>query len=134
MDLTYLQEHGIQIDSFSYRGFDIRFYEDALNHQIVSIWDNQLYEFGIYNTATYRHDMKLIIDDYMDTITRFDERPAFYGAKLERFQNAGFSDVRLSYRGRILRVWLSPSASELALIKNEAEELLVDELQRRSVS
>lgn len=130
MDLTYLKEHGIQIDSFSYRGFDIGFYEDTLGHQITAIWNDQLYEFGVYNTTSYKEDMKLVIDDYLDTITRFEEQPAFYGAKLERFQNAGFSDIKLSYRGRILAVW--PSPENIRIIEDLSVDLIVDELRRRN--
>lgn len=131
MDISYLKEHGLQIDSFSYRGFEVGFYEDISGHQIVAIWDDKLYEFGVYNTTSYKNDMKLIIDDYLDTISRFVEQPAFYGAKLERFQNGGFSDVRLVYRGRVLGVWLEPSDFELKLIEKEAVERLLDELRSR---
>ena len=73
--------------------------------------------------------MKLIIDDHLDTITRFEEQPAFYGAKLERFQNAGFWDIRLWYRGRLLGVW--PDPVDPMRIEDQAVELILDELRRR---
>lgn len=129
MSLEALKKYGIQIDSFSYRGFDIGFYEDTLGHQITAIWNDSLYEFGVYNTTSYKDDMKLIIDDHLDTITRFEEQPAFRGAKLERFQNAGFSDVRLSYKGRILAVW--PSPENIELIEDLSVELILEEIRRR---
>ena len=75
--------------------------------------------------------MKLIIDDHLDTLTRFSEQPAFYGAKLERFQNAGFWDIRLWYRGRLLGVWTDPVDQER--IESQAVELILDELRRRKL-
>jgi hypothetical protein len=133
ISLENLKQYGIQIDSFSYRGIEVGFYEDASGHQITAIWEDKLFQFGVYNTS-YRDDMKIIIDDYLDTITRYEEQPAFYGSKLEYFQNAGFRDVRLLYRGRILKVWPEPSDVELKLIEKAAVEALLEELRRRNSS
>lgn len=104
ISLENLKQYGVQIDSFSYRGIEVGFYEDASGHQLTAIWEDKLFQFGVYNTS-YRDDMKMIIDDYLDTITRFEDYPNLYGSKLEYFQNAGFRDIRLSYRGRILKVY-----------------------------
>ena len=133
MSLENLKQYGIQIDSLSYRGIEVGFYEDASGHQITAIWEDKLFQFGVYNTS-YQDDMKMIIDDYLDTITRYDGQSTFYGAKLEYFQNAEFRDVRLLYRGRILKVWPEPSESELTVIKETAVEIIFEELQRRNSS
>jgi hypothetical protein len=76
--------------------------------------------------------MKIIIDDHLDTITRFEEQPAFYGSKLEYFDNAGFRDVRLIYRGRVLGVWTNPSESTMRFIEEAAVELILNEIRRRN--
>lgn len=131
MSLEALKKYGIQIDSFSYRGIDIGFYEDTSGHQITAIWDDKLYQFGVYNTS-YRDDMQIIIDDYLDTITRFEKQPAFYGSKLEYFDNAGFRDVRLIYRGRVLGVWTDASESTMRFIEEAAVEKILDEIRRRN--
>jgi hypothetical protein len=131
MSLEALKKYGVQIDSFSYRGIDVGFYEDASGHQITAIWEDKLFQFGVYNTS-YRDDMQIIIDDYLDTITRFEEQPAFYGAKLEYFDNAGFRDVRLIYRGRILGVWTDASEVPMRLIEEAAVEKILDEIRRRN--
>jgi hypothetical protein len=133
MSLENLKQYGIQIDSFSYRGIEVGFYEDVSGHQITAIWEDKLFQFGVYNTS-YQDDMKMIIDDYLDTITRYEEQPAFYGAKLEYFQNAGFRDVRLLYRGRVLKVWPSPTEGELKFIEKAAVEAILEELRRRTFS
>lgn len=119
MSLEALKKYGIQIDSFSYRGIEVAFYEDVNGHQLTAIWEDRLLEFGVYNTS-YREDMKMVIDDFLDTVTRFEEYPELYGSKLEYFQNSGFRDLRLTYRGRILKVYLLSGNPDLDKLKKEA--------------
>jgi hypothetical protein len=64
--------------------------------------------------------MKMVIDDFLDTVTRFEEYPELYGSKLEYFQNSGFRDLRLTYRGRVLKVYLLCGAPDLENLKKEA--------------
>ena len=130
LSLDNLIQFGEPIDTLEYRGFRVLFYEDISGHQLIAIWENKIYEFGVYNTQA-REDMKLIIDDHLDTISRFEEQPAFYAGKLERFQNAGFSDIRLFYRGWLLAVW--PDPVDLMRIEDQAVELILDELRRRKL-
>ena len=130
MSLDNLIQFGEPIDTLEYRGFRVLFYEDISGHQLFAVWENKIYEFGVYNTQA-REDMKLIIDDHLDTISRFEEQPVFYGAKLERFQNAGFWDIRLWYRGRLLAVWPDPVDQER--VESQAVELILDELRRRKL-
>jgi hypothetical protein len=130
LSLDNLIQFGEPIDTLEYRGFRVLFYEDISGHQLIAVWENKIYEFGVYNTQA-REDMKLIIDDHLDTISRFEEQPAFYGAKLERFQNAGFWDIRLWYRGRLLGVWPDPVDQER--VESQAVELILDELRRRKL-
>lgn len=130
LSLDNLIQFGEPIDTLEYRGFRVLFYEDISSHQLIAVWENKIYEFGVYNTQA-REDMKLIIDDHLDTITRFEEQPAFYGAKLERFQNAGFWDIRLWYRRRLLAVWPDPVDQER--VEAQAAELILDELRRRKL-
>jgi hypothetical protein len=106
LELENLKQYGIPIDNLKYRGFDIDFYEDVSGHQLIAIWNDKIYEFGVYNTQA-KEDMKLIIDDHLDTITRFENNPFWYGARLEYFDNGGHRDIRLIYRDRILRVYLT---------------------------
>lgn len=119
ISLEALKKYGIQIDSFSYRGVEVAFYEDVNGHQLTAIWDDRLLEFGVYNTS-YREDMKMVIDDFLDTVTRFEEYPELYGSKLEYFQNSGFRDLRLTYRGRILKIYLLLDNPDVESLKKEA--------------
>ena len=119
LSLDNLIQFGDPIDTLEYRGFRVLFYEDVSGHQLIAVWENKIYEFGVYNTQA-REDMKLIIDDYLDTVTRFEEYPELYGSKLTYFQNSGFRDLRLSYRGRVLKVYLLSGNPDLEKLKTEA--------------
>ena len=119
-----LEKYGVPIDTLEYRGIKVNLYEDGFGRQIVAIWQSKLIEFGRDNTS-YRDDLKMIIDDHLDTISRFEDYPNLYGSKLEYFQNAGFRDAKLSYRGRILKIYtLSNSCNEETLIQDALFSLL----------
>jgi hypothetical protein len=105
IDPSNLEAFGVPCDILEYRGLKINLYEDVQGRQLVAVWQGKLLEFGRDNTS-YRDDLKMIIDDYLDTITRFEGYPELYGSKLSYFQNADFRDVRLIYRGRLLKIYL----------------------------
>lgn len=131
LDIKNLLEYGVPIDNLKYRGFDIDFYEDVSGHQLIAIWEDSIFEFGVYNTMA-KEDMKLLIDEKLDTITRFEDDPFLYGAKLEYFQNALFCDIRLCYRGRVLKIYLSPKSEDLDEIKIDARRLLFNIIHKHS--
>ena len=108
----------------TYRGITVNFYEDCIGHQVVTMWKDKVIEFGEYNTV-YQDDMKLIIDDHIDTITRFIEYPEFHGSKLTWFQNGSFSDVKLLYRGRILKVYTNVNENDLFWMVDDARKVLL---------
>ena len=66
----------------------------------------------------------MIIDDHLDTVTRFSDLPELYGSKLTRFQNGSFSDIKLVYRGRILKVYINSNENNLFSIIEDAKEIL----------
>jgi hypothetical protein len=87
------------------------------------MWKNKVIEFGVYNTV-YQDDMKLIIDDHLDTITRFSKNLELYGSKLTWFQNGSFRDIKLVYKGRLLKVYLNTNENDLFSITQDAETVL----------
>lgn len=120
----HLSESWVPLDSMTYRGITVNFYEDCIGHQVVTMWKDKVIEFGVYNTV-YQDDMKMIIDDHLDTITRFSELPEFYGSKLTWFQNGSFSDIKLVYKGRVLKVYINPNENDLfSIIENAKRTLL----------
>ena len=72
----------------------------------------------------------MIIDDHLDTITRFSESPELYGSKLTRCQNGSFSDIKLIYRGRILKVYIDPNENDLFSIIEDAKRVLFEIIHR----
>lgn len=108
--IDYFQKHGVVVDTLDYRGLTLEFYEDLSGRQLVTIWKGLLFEFGRDNMS-YRDDAELLVDDYLDTISRFEDKPEFYGAKLEYFQNGSFSDIRLIFKGRVIKIYLCKSAT-----------------------
>lgn len=119
----HLSSSWVPLDSFTYRGITVDFYEDCIGHQVVTMWKDKVIEFGEYNTI-YQDDMKLIIDDHLDTITRFSENPNLYGSKLTWFQNGGFRDIKLSYKGRILKVYTNINENDLFSVIEDAKTIL----------
>ena len=119
----HLSESWVPLDSMTYRGSSVDFYEDCLGHQVVAMWKDKVIEFGVYNTV-YQDDMKLIIDDHLDTITRFKDQPELYGSKLTWFQNGSFRDIKLVYKGRLLKVYINIDENDLFSTIQDAETVL----------
>ena len=106
-----------------YRGFYIVFYSHPLEKQIFCEWKGGRLDFGTDN-FNYREEMRAVIDDELDTITRFDKFRFYRLAKLEKFQNSGFTDIRLIYRGRLLKVWLNPDLRDLGNFVSESIKII----------
>ena len=128
----HLSDSWVPLETFTYRGITVDCYEDRLGHQVVFPWKGKVVELGEYNTV-YQDDIKLIIDDYLDTITRFSEYPELYGSKLEYFQNGNFRDIRLMYRGRLLKCFLITNTvdeNDLFSIIEDAKRTLYSYINR----
>lgn len=125
----HLSPTWIPLETFTYRGITVDCYEDRLGHQVVFPWKGKVVELGEYNTV-YQDDIKLIIDDHLDTITRFSDFPELYGSKLTWFQNGSFSDIKLVYRGRILKVYINPDENDLFSIIEDAKRTLYSYINR----
>jgi hypothetical protein len=113
----------VRYDTIEYRGEKINFLSDVSGVQCFAQWNNQLVDLGISNIY-YKEDMCRFIDHRLDLITDFRNSPNFIGAKLEYFHNGDYRDIRLSYKGRILKVFLvAGEVNEIQLI-SEAERIL----------
>ena len=128
----HLAPSWVPLESFTYRGITVDCYEDCLGHQVVFPWRGKVIELGEYNTV-YQDDIRLILNDYLDTITRFSEYPELYGSKLTRFQNGSFSDIKLVYRGRILKVYINPNENDLFSIIEDAKRTLYSYINRGDI-
>jgi hypothetical protein len=76
------------------------------------------------NNIRYKEDMCKWVDRYLDLITEFRDYPNFAGAKLEWFNNSGYRDIRLSYKGRILKVFLVAGEVNETFLISESMKIL----------
>jgi hypothetical protein len=52
--------------------------------------------------------------------------PNFVGAKLEYFRNGDYRDIRLSYKGRILKVFLVAGEVNETYLISESKKILIN--------
>ena len=95
----------IRYDTIEYRGEEINFLSSSDGVQCFAQWRGKLVDLGL-NNIYYKEDMCKYIDKTLDLITDFRDCPDFVGAKLEYFHNGDFRDIRLCYKGRIIKCFL----------------------------
>ena len=110
-------------DHLDYRGYSLDFFEDPLGSQIYTIWRGKRLNFGSDNFG-YKTDMQQVIDRAEDLITRFPQDPRLRGSELSWFNNGGSRDVRLSYQGRILKIYLVAGQVDETFLISDAKDVL----------
>lgn len=113
----------VRYDTIEYRGEELNFLSSPDGVQCFAQWRGQLIDLGL-NNIYYKEDMCKYIDRTLDLITDFRNCPDFVGAKLEYFHNGDFRDIRLCYKGRILKVFLVAGPVNETLVISEAERIL----------
>ena len=113
----------VRYDTISYRDQEINFLSDPSGVQCFAQWRGQLVDLGL-NNIYYKEDMCKFVDRTLDLITDFRNQPNFVGAKLEYFHNGDFRDIRLSYKGRILKVFLVAGDVNETFLISESERIL----------
>lgn len=113
----------IRYDSIEYRGETVNFLSEPMGVQCFAQWRGKLVDLGL-NNLYYREDMCKFIDRELDLITDFRNCPDFAGAKLEYFHNGDFRDIRLLYKGRVLKVFLVVGPVNETLLISESERIL----------
>ena len=95
----------VRYDTIKYRGQEVNFLSDPCGIQCFAQWQGKLIDLGL-NNCYYKEDICKYIDRSLDLITDFRNYPNFIGAKLEYFHNGDFRDIRLSYKGRTVKIFL----------------------------
>ena len=113
----------VRYDTIEYRGEEINFLSDPMGVQCFAQWEDELIDLGL-NNVHYKEDMCKYIDRKLDLITDFRDYPNFIGAKLEYFHNGAFRDIRLSYKGRLLKVFLVAGPVNENLLISQSERIL----------
>lgn len=113
----------IRYDSIEYRGETINFLSEPMGVQCFAQWRGQLVDLGL-NNLYYREDMCRYVDRILDLITDFRNCPDFVGAKLEYFHNGDFRDIRLVYKGRLIKCFLVAGEVNETCLISESERIL----------
>jgi hypothetical protein len=113
----------VRYDTIEYRGEEINFLSDPMGVQCFAQWRGKLWDLGL-NNIYYKEDMCRSVDRTMDLITDFCNCPDFAGAKLEYFHNGDFRDIRLCYKGRIIKVFLVAGPVNETFLISESERIL----------
>lgn len=108
----------VRYDTIEYRGEEINFLSSVDGVQCFAQWRGKLVDLGL-NNIYYKEDICKFIDRQLDLITDFRDCSDFVGAKLEYFHNGDFRDIRLCYKGRIIKCFL--------VIGSVDEKRLIDE-------
>lgn len=115
----------VRYDTIKYRDQEINFLSDPSGVQCFAQWNNQLINLGL-NNIYYKEDVCKFIDRQLDLITDFQNCPNFVGAKLEYFHNGDYRDIRLSYQGRILKIFLVAGVVNETWIVSESKKILLN--------
>ena len=123
----------IRYDTIEYRGEEVNFLSSVDGVQRFAQWKGILVDLGL-NNIYYKEDMCKFIDRTLDLITDFRNCPDFTGAKLEYFHNGDFRDIRLVYKGRIIKCFLVAGEVNETFLISESERILrssglLDEIQ-----
>lgn len=113
----------LRYDAISYRGEEVNFLSDVTGVHCVAQWRGKLIDLGLSNIY-YKEDMCRFVDHELDFITDFRDSPDFIGAKLEYFRNGDYRDIRLTYKGRILKVFLVAGKVDETFLISESEKIL----------
>ena len=113
----------VRYDTIEYRNQEVNFLSDPAGVQCYAQWDNQLIDLGL-NNIYYKEDMCKFIDRQLDLITDFRDSPNFIGAKLEYFHNGDYRDIKLSYKGRVLKIFLVTGPVNETWLISESRKIL----------
>ena len=113
----------VRYDTIEYRDHEINFLSDPSGVQCFAQWQGRLVDLGL-NNIYYKEEMCRFVDRCLDLITDFRNYPDFVGAKLEWFNNGSYRDIRLSYKGRILKVFLVAGPVDETLLISESKRIL----------
>ena len=113
----------IRYDTIEYRGETINFLSEPMGVECWAQWRGKLVDLGL-NNIYYKEDMCKFVDRELDLITDFRDSSDFAGAKLEYFHNGDFRDIRLCYKGRILKVFLVAGPVNETFLISESEKIL----------
>ena len=109
----------IKYETIEYRGQTVDLLSDICGDNYYFKWNNNIVDLGIH-PINVKEAVCAFLDRKLDLISTFSEYgPEFEGAYLSYFNNSGYRDIALKYKGRVLRVFLvSSDVNETMLVEN----------------
>lgn len=92
-------------DYINYRGYEFEIHIDKTGDCLYTTFEGNRIYFGIGN-FNYKQDIEAFVDRKLDVISEFSEYPEMLGAELRYFNNGGYRDIKLTYKGRIIKCYL----------------------------
>lgn len=122
--LSETSDISLRYNTIEYRGERVEFILSPDGRQAFAHWRDRKIDLGLDNIY-YKEDMCKYIDRELDLISTFPKFPELQGAQLEWFNNSGYRDIRLKYKGRIMKVFLITAGvvDETFLISESADIL-----------
>ena len=115
----------IRYDTIEYRNEIIDFLSSVDGVQCFAQWRGKLVDLGL-NNIQYKEDLCHLVDYELDFISDFRDCSDFTGAKLEYFRNGDFRDIKLSYKGRILKIFLVADKVDETSLISESKRILIN--------
>jgi hypothetical protein len=122
--LSETSDISLRYSAIEYRGEQIEFILSPDGRQVFAHWRDKKIDLGLDNIY-YKEDMCKYVDRELDLISTFPKLPELQGAQLEWFNNNGYRDIRLKYKGRLIKVYLVMSQDiDVTLLISESVRLL----------
>lgn len=115
--------------TFTYRDISLSLFLDSYANQLFFIYNGGRVYLGKDN-GNFENFIKAYIDDQLDTVFRF---PDFTAAKLERFQNGNYRDIRLVYKKRVLKIFLVADENKLNVNNLISDSLIILQKMRDEI-
>lgn len=114
----------IKYEVIDYRGQVVEILSDLPGDNFYAKLNDEIIYLG-YHNINYKEDLCRLIDRKLDLITTFQFDTELRGAQLSYFNNNGYRDIKLTYKGRLLKVFLTngSTVNETSVI-SEAARLL----------
>ena len=111
------------IDQMDYRGIHVDFHSDGNFLQVIAELNNKTIPLGFCN-YDYKAEIRKVIDLELDTIDTFSDLTSC--ARLLFFDNYTNKDIKLVYRGRILKIYpvFDENSLNLAEIRKDSVSVL----------
>ena len=122
--ISFNDQYYVRYEVINYRNYEIPIISDLQGDYFYFKWNNEIVDLG-YHPVDTKETICAFIDRKLDLISNFSSLgPEYEGACLRYFNNEGYRDVKLSYRGRVIKIFLVIDEIDPISLHQEAVKLL----------